>query len=321
MPAAVETMMYAKEVPWHKLGTYIGEEPLNATEAIVAAGLDWDVEKRPLYVPTGIGGDPADGVVEATGHWGVTRVSDDKVLGVVQGRYQIIQNKEAFAFMDSLTSSELKYETAGALKGGRKIWLLAEMPERIEPIRGDVTIPYLLLSNGHDGRTILNILPTTTRVVCQNTLNLALGNMRNGVSIRHTGSMHDKLEEAQRVLGFARREVDAMAIVAAALAQKNVGVPEWEAFLDVMAPLPLKAGANPARANTVRESLTALFESGAGTDIPGVRGSGWGALQAVTDYTSHFRTTRGGREARLESVWYGSGNAMNQKALRTLIAV
>lgn len=324
MAHEVETMMYAKEVPWHGLGEYVGDQPLLAEEAIVKAGLDWGVEKRPVFSMR-----EDNSFAEIPEWFAVTRDSDQKALGLVQGRYVPLQNKDAFGFMDAVAGSMrlVRYHTAGALQGGKRIWLLAELLDMsIAPVKGDETKPYLLLANGHDGRYMLRCLFTSVRVVCQNTLNMAMGkDGADGIAIRHSGDMKDKVQEAQRVLGLARTSYAAYEDKGRILAGRQVNTAAWSDFLDELVPLP-EPPTKPGRAKAVREELTALFETGPGSDIAGVRGTAWGALQAVTNFTTHHRGTRGAgddagkaREKRLEATWFGSGNALNQEALRILI--
>jgi phage/plasmid-like protein (TIGR03299 family) len=325
MPAEVETMMYAKEVPWHGLGTYVGDDPILSEDAITAAGLDWRVEKCPAFAV--LADDVDEHEIPAEDWFFTVRSTDRKPFAAVQGRYQVLQNSEAFQFMDSLAGPKnlVRYHTAGALQGGKHIWLLAELTGlTIEPLPGDVTDPYVLLVNGHDGRMPLKALFTSVRVVCQNTLNLALSSSRGGVTIRHTGDMLGKVKEAKKVLGLATQEFERYGEVAKALTKKQMGDKVFEAFLDSLVPM---KDEDDTRSKNVRDTLVELFQSGPGTDIPGVRGTAWGALQAVTDFSAHHRTTRGAgddedkkREKRLESVWFGSGNGLNQKALSLLMA-
>ena len=139
MSANVESMFYAgREKPWHGLGTQVDEAPTSA-DALRLAGLDWKVERKPIQV---CGGRKVDNF------FANVRSSDGAVLGVVSDRYQVVQNAEAFAFTDALIEGEVRYETAGSLMGGRKIWLLAKLPDR--EIVGDKTEPYLCFSNTHD---------------------------------------------------------------------------------------------------------------------------------------------------------------------------
>lgn len=325
MPADVETMMYANELPWHGLGTYVGDNPILAEEAIVAAGLDWGVAKVPaigLY-------EDDEGTHECMTDefFFNVRTTDKKVLGAVQGRYSVLQNHEAFEFMDSMTGPKnlVRYHTAGSLRGGKHIWLLASLTQlTIEPLPGDITEPYVLLVNGHDGRMPLKALFTSVRVVCSNTLNLALSSAKGGVTIRHTGDMMSKAKAARKILGLAEQEVVNYREIADRLAKKKMGDKVFAQFLDQL--VPIAEGEESTRKENMRGKLTELFEAGPGTEIPGVRGTAWGALQAVTDYSSHHKTVRGSkgsdklrRERYLESSWFGSGSSLNEKALKILV--
>jgi phage/plasmid-like protein (TIGR03299 family) len=326
MPAEVESMMYAGEVPWHGLGTYVGDNPVLAEEAIQAASLDWEVVKAPGFAAVTVGEEEFEAAAD---DWYFTvRTSDKKVLGAVKGKYRVLQNRAAFEFMDTLAGDHgfMQYHTAGSLKDGRVVWMLAEVLNyMIEPVPGDVTKPYVLLVNGHDGNTPLKALFTTVRVVCQNTLNLALSQSgaRDGVTIRHTGKMSEKLKEAKKVFGYAQAEVEAYQEVAQRLARKRASDKMLEGMLDELFPL-IEGKSNTKRKNK-RETIQELYETGPGADLPGVRGTAWGALQAVTNYTTHHRATRGAddelekRENRLMSTWFGSSNRLNRKALNYLM--
>jgi phage/plasmid-like protein (TIGR03299 family) len=324
MSAEVETMMYTKQVPWHGLGTYVGDDPVLSEDAIIAAGLDWDVAKVPvmgLY-------DDGDDIHECmTDEFFLNvRTTDRKVLGCVQGRYTVLQNSEAFEFMDALAGPKnlVRYHTAGSLHEGKRIWLLAEVVGlTVEPVPGDPTTPYILLVNGHDGRMPLKALFTSVRVVCQNTLNLALASSDTGVTIRHTGNMVKKVDEAKKVLGFAQTEVERYKELADRLVKVAMKDTEFTDFLDLL--IPLEKDKPNTRRITVRDDISALWNAGPGTEIIGVRGTAWNALQAVTNYNTHHRSVRGagdddtlGRVKRLEASWYGQGNSLNQKALRIL---
>lgn len=185
MSANVESMFYAgREKPWHGLGTQVEEAPTSA-DALRLAGLDWTVQRKPIQV---CGGRKVDNF------FANVRSSDGAVLGVVSDRYQVVQNAEAFAFTDALIGGEgqVHYETAGSLMGGRKIWLLAKLPDT--EIVGDKTEPYLCFSNTHDGSGAIRVCMTPIRVVCNNTLNIALNGAKRAWSVRHTGDIQAKPE-------------------------------------------------------------------------------------------------------------------------------
>jgi phage/plasmid-like protein (TIGR03299 family) len=188
---------------WHRLGRVIAEAATSA-DAIRLAGLDWHVEQWPCYACR-----PGTNTVRPTDRVANVRSDTQAVLGVVSRDYQPFQNAEAFAFMDQIIGDGLaRYDTAGALKGGRQVWMLARLPNEVRVARGDVIEPYALLVNGHDGARALTVLPTTVRVVCQNTLNLALGQARQVLRIRHEGNVGQRVEEARQCLGVVVRRVE-----------------------------------------------------------------------------------------------------------------
>ena len=193
MSAEVETMMFVgRETPWHGLGTMVEEAP-DSREALIMAGLDWDVVQRPVFTQDG---------VKISGYYANVRMQDDSILGVVTNRYKVVQNRDAFAFTDELLGEGVRYETAGSLMGGRKIWMLAKLPTKYI-IQGEQIMPYLVFSNTHDGSGAIKIAMTPIRVVCNNTLNLALNTAKRCWSINHTGDIAAKMEDARETLFMA----------------------------------------------------------------------------------------------------------------------
>ena len=192
MSANVESMFYRRSVPWHGLGTKV-DEALNSKEALIFAGLDWKVLQEAVYTSTG---------ELVNGYKANIRDVDRSVLGIVSDRYKIVQNEEAFSFTDSLLGEGVKYETAGSIAGGKIVWMLAKMPDRYI-IAGDAIEPYLVFSNTHDGSGAIRVAMTPVRVVCQNTLNLALNTARRTWSAKHTGNVFSRLDEAKETLQLA----------------------------------------------------------------------------------------------------------------------
>ena len=287
MPANIESLFYNQEngVPWHRSGTPVNGV-LTAAEAIVEAGLDWEVDKQPIFL--------ADGT-EVRDKFATVRKSDNRPLGVVGARYTPIQNQESFDFLDSLVDTgEAKYETAGSLDGGRKIWLLAKVPGNIEPVKNDVIERYLCLFNSHDGTSGLGTLFTPTRVVCKNTLNMAVGQAKAVYKIRHTKNYMNKIEEAREMLGFAVRYYDMFNEAMKTLAGRLVNVDITNKFVNDLLPKPetKQEGRFETWANK-QEVLQNLIESGMGTDIPGVRGTAYGLFNAATEFADHHIQLRG----------------------------
>lgn len=198
MSANVETMFYVGEAPWHGLGIKIASAP-TSEEAIKIAGLDWDVIPKPLY---------DEKHREIPGFKVNVRSSDDKILGVVTDRYKIVQNKEAFSFTDSLIGEGVKYETAGSLASGKRVWMLAKLEDRI--MAEEKMENFLVFTNSHDGTGAIRVACTNVRVVCQNTLNLALSTAERHWSCVHKGDIQSKLEEARYTLASAERYMEAL---------------------------------------------------------------------------------------------------------------
>ena len=192
MPANVESMFYVRKVPWHGLGTMVMEAPTSEA-ALRLAGLDWNVIQRPIVTEDGI---------PIPGFKANLREMDEKVLGVVTDRYKVVQNTDAFSFTDSLVGEGVKYETAGSLQGGRRTWLLAKLPQRYI-ISGDEITPYLVFMNSHDGSGSIKVAMTPVRIVCENTLNLALSTARRYWATNHTGDIQGKINDAKYTLLYA----------------------------------------------------------------------------------------------------------------------
>lgn len=198
MAANVETMFYVGEEPWHGLGREIKQCP-TSDEAIKVAGLDWDVIPMPIYDGNGR---------ELKGYKVNQRSSDGKNLGVVTDRYKIVQNREAFAFTDALLGEGVTYETAGSLDSGKRVWMLARM-EGTE-IAEEQVDPYLVFTNSHDGKGAVRVACVPIRVVCQNTLNLALSKASRHWTCAHKGDIQGKLDEARYTLASADRYMTAL---------------------------------------------------------------------------------------------------------------
>ena len=192
MSANVETMFSVRETPWHGLGRIVMDAPASR-EALELAGLDWQVESRNIYSGTG---------AMIPGYRANVRSTDDAVLGVVSDRYRIVQNEEAFQFTDDLLGEGVTYETAGSLQGGKKVWMLARLPRKYL-IAGDQVVPYLVIFNSHDGSSGVKVAMTPIRVVCQNTLNLALNTAKRIWTARHTENVLLRVQDARETLQLA----------------------------------------------------------------------------------------------------------------------
>ena len=287
MSANVETLMYVSNeengrfVPWHGLGTAVEEAPTSA-DAIRIAGLDWCVSPQPVF--TEFGGRN----IEIPNAKANVRDSDGKVLGIVSDRYQIVQNKEAFDFTDALIGEGCTYETAGALDGGKKVFLLAKMPEK--KILGEEFDPYICFTNTFDGSGSIKAVMTPVRVVCQNTLSLALNNATRKWSTRHIGNLEMKLEEARHTLRLANQYMDKFAETADILANTTVTEDQAMAVLDKLFPVSDDAS-DRQKANMTdkkEQFMICMFAP----DILKYKGTAYQMVQAASDFATHSTPQR-----------------------------
>lgn len=319
---ATDEMVYVRKegVPWHGLGVGV-EGVMTAEDAISMARLNWQVTMEPLY--TTIRGRR----VEVSSHLATVRSDTGTVLGVVSRQYQPLQNRDAFKFMDELVASgEAKYHTAGSLLGGKRIWLLAEVPKTIEVVKGDTVKPYILLTNGHDGTLAIRAGTCLVRVICNNTLNMALGEIEGQFAAYHKGDVLSKVRDAREAIGLVVKSIDRAEETFAVLARTQYTSAKLDAYLNAVFPVRAMPH-DPKRlpiweaefltAKGRKDAVRQLVEVGAGADIPGVQGTYWGALQAVCDWADHLY--RGSDQRRLNSVWFGERAAIKSKAARTAL--
>ena len=273
MSAEVESMVYVREKPWHGLGTRV-EEAMTSEEALELSGLNWEINGMPIYT--------ADGI-QIAGYQANTRSSDNKVLGVVSDKYQIVQNKEAFDFTDALIGEGVTYETAGSLKGGKTIWLLGKMPERY--ILGDKFEPYICFTNTHDGTGAVRACMTPIRVVCNNTLNFALKEAKRSWSTVHRGNVTAKLEEARTTLELASVYLTYLEEKADELANQKMTEGEMHEALNKMIVLPENATDRQKR--TVEKAKDEIIICTLRPDVAQFLNTKWGFVNAVSDYIGH----------------------------------
>ena len=288
MSANVETLMYVSNeengrfVPWHGLGTAVENAPTSA-EAIELAGLNWKVNPQPVYTDF-----PTGGKIEIPNAKANVRDSDGKVLGIVTDRYQIVQNIDAFDFTDSLIGEGCTYETAGALDGGKKVFLLAKMPQK--RILEEEFDPYICFTNTFDGSGSIKAVMTPVRVVCQNTLSLALNGATRKWSTRHVGRLDLKLEEARHTLQLANKYMDKLADTADILANTTITEDEAMKVLDKLFPVSSEAS-DRQKANMAEKKeqfMICMFAP----DILKYKGTAYQMVQAASDFATHTAPQR-----------------------------
>src|SRR5437763_4615762 len=208
-----DTLYSVREMPWHRLGVVLDEYPKSIDEALEKSGLGWKVShgdvlvvKRPEWTDD-YGTKHAAELIPAKGFKANVRDDTGDVLGIVSDEYEVVDNREAFAFLDALINSEMHFETAGSLWGGRGVWVLARLPEYVE-LGGDLSATYVYVPNSHDGSMAVTAAVTPIRIVCANTLGASLRQAEHGVAaqrtfrFRHMGDLQAKFAEARHVLGM-----------------------------------------------------------------------------------------------------------------------
>ena len=285
MSHCLESMFYTdadgRNVPWHGMGTRVFESP-NSEDALRVAGLDWEVKQTESFVLL-------NGVQTPTGDIVNYRDSDNKILGTVSKRYVPVQNREAFAFTDELIGGDVRYETAGSLVDGKLVWMLAKMPS--DSILGDAFDRYLLFSNSHDGSSAVRVSITNVRVVCQNTLNMALNGARRYVTFVHKGDMESKLAEARQTLAYADKYHKRFAEEAEHLANKKVSCEDVEKMMNILFPVPddFMSKIQIERMETMRSNFNQMLQA---DDLQNFKGTAWQIVNAASDYAYHARPMR-----------------------------
>ncbi len=280
MAANVETMFYTREKPWHGLGTRVEEAPTSIT-ALGLAGLDWQVLQEPIYT---------DGGEVIPGYKANVRNTDQKVLGVVSDRYKVIQNEEAFAFTDELLGQGVRYETAGSLQDGRKVWLLARLL-REYIIAGERISPYLVFSNTHDGSGAVRVAVTPVRVVCNNTLNLALATANRSFSMIHTGDIKGKVEEAKNALFKAEEYMEHLGREFERLREMKLTDSQVHYYIEQLLPMNKSMTILQRKNNEKqREDLAKrYFEA---PDLKTIGKNAYRFINAVSDFATHAEPLR-----------------------------
>jgi phage/plasmid-like protein (TIGR03299 family) len=311
-------MFYVGNTPWHGFGQQL-DNPATAEEAIRAAHLDWEVALEPVYAATNLG--PPHGQVEP--YRFVRRLDNGKILGMRTSRYSVVQNVNCFGLFDAVIGpGQGVYQTAGALKDGRIVWILAKMGSGREVVPGDTVEPYILLSTSHDGSMPLQMRHTMVRVVCNNTLQAAMGRSQGDImTIRHSGNVEAKATMARRVLGLNEAYFERMMEGAEKLVATTMNDADMVAFSNTLI-RPYKADSQSTHRflREGREKLRELFTTGRGQDIPGVRGTAWAAYNAATEYVDYFQRVGRGVEIgeassdRLHKAWFGTGRDMKVRA-------
>lgn len=313
MMEADDTMFSAREIrPWHydehpDQVQLIKDAP-NSVDALRYARLNWKVNSDDVFVNGSI----------VDGYKANVRSDTKSVLGIVSDRYRVVQNEDAFSFTDALISGDVHYETAGSLEGGKRVYLLARMPNF--ELLGDDIEHYLFFMNSHSGKSGIIAGVTNVRVVCNNTLQLAIKTAPRIWKTKHMGDMNMKMREAQIALAMATEYENGVKIMAEQLAKKRIDTMAFNSFLDLMFPIDLEASERVQRnVSTIRNNVMDIYMNK--DDLANFRNTAWGLYNAVADVVSNMpplRMTSTFREKKLAA--FMDGEAMLAKAQELLVA-
>jgi len=326
MAHLIEQMAFVGDTPWHRLGHRLPpKQPLEVWAQ--QAGMDWTIQETPVrfMTETASDGDLLQ-TLEAFAEQKVLYRSDTCApLSVVSSRYQVVQPREVLEFYRDLTEiGGYEMETAGVLKGGRKVWALARTGKQAVLKGNDTVNGYLLLATSCDGTLATSVTPTTVRVVCSNTLAIALDSTSNVIRVPHSTSFD--ANAVKRQLGIAIGQWDEFMYRMKTLAGRKVKSHEARQYIERVLYGPDEANGFD-RTSAVKVEMPAgppawaarkvleLYEGkGRGAELAAAKGTTWGLLSAMTEFVDHERRARS-REYRLDSAWFGQGAALKQRAL------
>lgn len=311
MSHEIETMAYAGQTPWHGLGKALTPNQSLDTWAN-QSGLNFKIMETPVRFNSGLLGAPEK--LHMYSDQKVLYRSDTKAaLSVVSNRYQVVQPDEILEFYRDLTErSGFELETAGVMKGGRKLWALAKTGQSFSIKDKDRINGYLLLATACDGSLATTAQFTSVRVVCNNTLAIALSGGKDVVKVPHSTAF-DPVRVKQE-LGFSNSAWDNFRYRMNKLAERKLKDREAEAFLRSLFSLPFENNELQKVAPTMRQVKRIYEGKGRGAELASAKGTAFGLLNAVTQFVDHERRTKS-VDHRLDSAWFGQGAALKAKAL------
>ena len=321
-PVTNQHSFFSARVPaWHKLGQVVSEAQ-NWEQAMILAGLDWEVKKIQLSHPL---------TSEPINAWGTFRSDNNAFLGTVGSIYEPIQNRYQFDFVDTLLEMEngAHYETAGALGNGERVFCLAKIGEGFDLHGiGDKHEIYLLFTTAHDGRASAKVLLTSVRVVCMNTLLMALSaGGKNALTIRHTKSAQEKLVQAKKLIGAEKITRDSLKEKLEILAERKINKNMVAAVMERLFTFDEKTKQPTPQSATAMMDILDRFEANDNNAFPEIRGTAYNLLNAFTEYTDHFKPVRvtEGRKGtdesslRADNALFGSGADFKTNVLDAIL--
>ena len=273
---------------WNSWGTVLSESGMTSGEALAEACLDWDVYQRPISYDDKFGF-----TKDIPNQFVNVRDGLHTPLGIVGDNYKVLQNRDAFQFGDDvLHQSGAHWITAGSQKQGKTVWMTARLPESlyVGGLEEEAVEQFLVFSNSHDGSSAVRCMITPVRAWCQNTLTLAVKNAHRMFKIRHTQSLNGRLVEARKVLELSLKYSELLVDDMTSLLNESFSMNEWHDLLDELFPMPdSKRGATVA-SNNWHHLNDILYET---PDLQNIKGTKYGALQAVIEWNDHHVKGRG----------------------------
>lgn len=309
----VESMAYVGATPWHGLGNQLApNQPLEVWAK--QANMDWQIEEAEVRFVAGTGG---LGSIHPFPEQKVLYRSDSKTpLSVVSSRYQVVQPREILEFYRDLTQvGGFELETAGVLKDGKKLWALARTGQSVSLKGRDEVNGYLLLATACDGTLATTAQFTSVRVVCNNTLAIALGDTSGAIKVPHRTQFD--ADAVKRQLGIAISSWDAFMVRMKALSERKIKAETAEAYFRRVLTYPTSVASDGSTAATNERAIKGVHElfagRGKGADLASASGTAWGLVNAVTEYVDHERRARS-EDHRRDGAWFGPGATLKQKA-------
>ena len=317
------------EKAWHGLGQVVNKA-MTASEAIELANLDYEVEKTTIHAA--INEAPAtedfpENFVKIEDKFATYRADNKVPLGIVGARYEIVQNKDAFAFFDAIIDNgEAIFETAGALGKGERIFVTAKLPQDLL-VKGEECEKYIILTNSHDGTSSIVAGFTTVRVCCSNTLQAAMRNLTNKVYIEHRTGAKERLSEAYKVMGIASKYMTEVHDIFNQMANTKISDVQLQRYItDVMTP-DYKALKSEEELETVstrlKNQLTSVYDfalSHPTQQTDATRGTLWGAYNSISGYYNYIQKYKN-EEQKFTSQMFGNGNAKILKGFNKALEI
>lgn len=286
---ADQTVFVDRTTTWHNIGKSV-EECKDVKQVLEASGLNYKVEKRPVFMTN-----PDGSNLVIPNRFVTVRNIDDHPYDVVSDKFEVIQNKDAFDFVNYM-GDELQFEKAGETKSGM-VYIIGKLPE--VNILGDKFTPHVIFRNGFNGKVKITAAICPLRIVCQNQFNFAFKDTDNTITIRHVQNAESKLVEARETLRMSAEYMDRLNVMAEQFATKKISAERLDKIMKFMFPIPEDTVINPMKRKSLEDARTKFKNAYNAEDNANFKGTAWGLVNAYTDFITH-KEPAGKREDRFE---------------------